>query len=182
MNFRFQHFSFQYFVCNFRFLLSRFLLLPLKLFADPVAWFWFALLVTGLVLLRRHRRKLDWLLLGVVLLTSLLEALGLPGRLLAGLERPYLMETSPTGPADAVIVLGGYAQLSPNLRWTPFFRPRSAENKRDFCGLLSLLFLLVCRSFRVSKPFRKERTNRAEHCPSSLSVFLGFPILPPQAV
>jgi hypothetical protein len=59
---------------------------------------------------------------------------------------------------------------------------RPAENKRDFCGLLSLLFLFVCRSFRVSKPFRKERTSRAEHCPSSLSVFLGFPTLPPQAV
>ena len=68
------------------------------------------------------------------------------------------------------------------LRRTPSFRPRSTENKRDFYGLLSLLFLVVCRSFRVSKPFRKERTSHAMHCPSSLSVFLGFPILPPQAV
>ncbi|MGP8200052.1 MAG: hypothetical protein ACLQU4_11185, partial [Limisphaerales bacterium] len=42
-----------------------------------------------------------------------------------------------------------------SLRRTPSFRPRSTENKRDFYGLLSLLFLVVCRSFRVSKPFRK---------------------------
>ncbi|MGP8199883.1 MAG: hypothetical protein ACLQU4_10315, partial [Limisphaerales bacterium] len=41
------------------------------------------------------------------------------------------------------------------MRRTPSFRPRSTENKRDFYGLLSLLFLVVCRSFRVSKPFRK---------------------------
>src|SRR5208282_2756406 len=62
-----------------------------------------------------------------------------------------------------------------SVRRTPTFRPRSTENKRDFCGLLSLLVLFVCRSFRVSKPLRKERTSHAEHCPSSLSVFLGFP-------
>jgi uncharacterized SAM-binding protein YcdF (DUF218 family) len=87
----------------------------LKLFADPVAWFWFALLATALVLLGRHRRKLGLLFLGIVLLTSLLEALRFPDWLMAGLERPYLRtETSLTGPADAVIVLGGYAQPSHN--------------------------------------------------------------------
>ena len=63
------------------------------------------------------------------------------------------------------------------LRWTPSFRPRSAENKMDSAGLLSFIVLFVCRSFCASKPFRKERTSRAWHCPSSLSVFLGFPIL-----
>jgi hypothetical protein len=51
----------------------------------------------------------------------------------------------------------------------------------DFAGLLSFVFLFVFRSFRASKPFGKERTSRAWHCPSSLSV-LGFPTLPPQAV
>jgi hypothetical protein len=35
------------------------------------------------------------------------------------------------------------------LRWTPSFRPRSAENKRDFCGLLSIPVLFDCRSFFV---------------------------------
>jgi hypothetical protein len=68
------------------------------------------------------------------------------------------------------------------LRWTPSFRPRSAEDKIDFGGLLSFVCLFVCYSFRASKPLRKERTSRARHRPSSLSVFLGFPILPPQAV
>ena len=87
----------------------------LKLFADPVSWLWFALFATGLFSLRRHRLKLGWLLLVLVLLTSLLEALRLPERLVAGLERPYLqLETLPTGSADAVIVLGGYAQPAPN--------------------------------------------------------------------
>ncbi len=69
-----------------------------------------------------------------------------------------------------------------DLRWTPSFRPRSAENKIDSGGPLSFVFLFVCCSFRASKPFRKERTSRAWHRPSSLSVFLGFPTLPPQAV
>src|SRR5208283_1207071 len=68
------------------------------------------------------------------------------------------------------------------MRWTPSFRPRSTENKRDSCRMLSLLVVIDCCSFRVSKPFRKERTSDAEHCPSSLSVFLGFSTLPPQAV
>ena len=68
------------------------------------------------------------------------------------------------------------------LRWTPSFRPRSAEHKIDSGGLLSFLFLFDCYSFRASKPFGKERTSRAWHRPSSLSVFLGFPTLPPQAV
>ena len=69
-----------------------------------------------------------------------------------------------------------------SVRWTPFFRPRSAENKMAFRGLLSFLFLFVCRSFRASKPFGKERTSHAWHRPSSLSLFLGFSTLPPQAV
>ncbi len=41
------------------------------------------------------------------------------------------------------------------LRWTPSFRPRSAENKIDSGGPLSFVFLFVCCSFRASKPFRK---------------------------
>ena len=56
------------------------------------------------------------------------------------------------------------------LRWTPSFRPLSAENKMDSRGLLSWLFLFVCRSFCALKPFGKERTSRAWHCPSSLSL------------
>ncbi len=35
------------------------------------------------------------------------------------------------------------AEQAGNVRWTPSFRPRIAENKRDFGGLLSLLFVLV---------------------------------------
>jgi len=68
------------------------------------------------------------------------------------------------------------------LRWTPSFRPVSAENKMDSRGLLSWLLLFVCRSLCASKPFGKERTSRAWHCPSSLSVLIGFQYLPPQAV
>jgi len=68
------------------------------------------------------------------------------------------------------------------LRRTPFFRPRSAENKMDFRGLLSLLFVFDYLSFRASKPFGKERTSHAWHRPSSLSLFLGSLYLPPQAV
>jgi len=68
------------------------------------------------------------------------------------------------------------------MRWTPSFRPLSAENKMDSRGLLSWLFLFVCRSFCALKPFGKERTSRAWHCPSSLSLLIGFQYLPPQAV
>ena len=67
-------------------------------------------------------------------------------------------------------------------KWTPSFRPLSAENKMDSVGLLSFVFLFVSRSFCALKPFGKERTSRVLNCPSSLSLFLGFPTLPPQAV
>ena len=52
----------------------------------------------------------------------------------------------------------------------------------DSRGLLSGLFLVVCRSLCALKPLGKERTSRAWHCPSSLSRFFGFQYLPPQAV
>jgi uncharacterized SAM-binding protein YcdF (DUF218 family) len=87
----------------------------LKFFADPIAWFWFALLAAALILLLGHRRKLGWLLLGIVLLASLSEALRFSDWLIVDLERPYLRkEVSPPVPADAVIVLGGYAHPSTN--------------------------------------------------------------------
>src|SRR5258706_6499990 len=79
-------------------------------------------------------------------------------------------------------------------RWTPKIGPQSAENKIGSLGLLSFVFLFVCRSlcalkllrfvFRslcTLKLLRKERTSRAWHCPSSPFVFLGFPTLPPQS-
>ena len=68
------------------------------------------------------------------------------------------------------------------LRWTPSFRPLSAENKMGSRGLLPRLLLFVCRSFCALKPFGNERTSRAWHCPSSPSVFFGFQYLPPQSV
>jgi hypothetical protein len=46
------------------------------------------------------------------------------------------------------------------LRWTPSFRPLSAENKMDSRGLLSALVLFVGRSRCALKPFGKERTSR----------------------
>jgi hypothetical protein len=67
-------------------------------------------------------------------------------------------------------------------KWTPSFRPLGAESKMDFAGLLSFVFLSVCRSLCALKPFGKERTSGVLHSPSSLSLFLGFPTLPPQAV
>ncbi len=69
-----------------------------------------------------------------------------------------------------------------DLRWTPSFRPLSAENKMDSPGLLSALFLFVCRSLCAPNPFGKERTSCTGHCPSSLSLLFGFQFLPPQAV
>ena len=71
--------------------------------------------------------------------------------------------------------------LGQAMRWTPTFRPRTAENMMDSCDLLSLLFVFDYSSFRASKPFGKERTSRAWHRPSFLSLFLGFPTLPPTA-
>jgi len=68
------------------------------------------------------------------------------------------------------------------LRWTPTFRPLSAENKMDSRGLLSWLLLFVCRSLCALSSFGKERTSRARHHPSSLSRLLGSPYLPPKAV
>ena len=68
------------------------------------------------------------------------------------------------------------------MRRTPFFRPLSAENKMDSPGLLSSLFLFVCRTRCALNPFGKERTSRAWHRPSSLSLSFGFQYLPPQAV
>jgi hypothetical protein len=44
------------------------------------------------------------------------------------------------------------------------------------------LFLFVCRSFCALKPFGKERASRAWHCPSSLSLLIGFQTLPPPTV
>src|SRR5208282_5393315 len=85
--------------------------------------------------------------------------------------------------------LAGFVNAHPALRltyfsvrWTPSFRPLSAENKMDSRGLLSSLLLFVGRSLCALKPFGKERTSRAWHCPSSLSVLIGFQYLPPQAV
>ena len=69
-----------------------------------------------------------------------------------------------------------------SLRWTPSFRPLSAENKMGFRGLLSSLLLFVGCSLCALNPFGKERTSRAWHCSSSLSLFFGFQYLPPQAV
>jgi len=72
--------------------------------------------------------------------------------------------------------------LPPAMRRTRFFRPLSAENKMDSCGLLSSFLLFVCRSLCALKPIGKERTSRTPCCPSSLSVLIGFQYLPPQAV
>ncbi len=72
--------------------------------------------------------------------------------------------------------------LDERVRWTPSFRPLSAENKMDSPSLLSSLFLFVCRSRCALNPFGKERTSRAGHRPSSLSLLMGFQYLPPQAV
>ena len=54
-------------------------------------------------------------------------------------------------------------------RWTPTFRPLSAEVKKDFPSLLASVFVCVV-SVCASKNFREERTSRDSHCPSSLPV------------
>ena len=73
-------------------------------------------------------------------------------------------------------------RLPDSVRWTPTFRPLSAENKMDSRGPLSSLLLFVSRSLCASNPFGKERTSRAWHYPPSLSRLLGFQYLPPKAV
>ena len=54
------------------------------------------------------------------------------------------------------------------MRWTPSFRPLSAENKMDSCGLLSWLLLFVCRSLCALTPLEKrERAVRGTARPPS---------------
>lgn len=76
-----------------------------------------------------------------------------------------------------IILLDPYIPDSVNtviLKWTPSFRPQSAENKMDSRGLLSWLLLFACCSLCALKPLGKERTSRAWQCPSSLSLLMGF--------
>ena len=82
---------------------------------------------------------------------------------------------------DDDLGMGEYVKVY-NQRWPPSFGPLSAENKMDSQGLLSGLLLCFCRCLCALNPFGKERTSRAWHCPSSLSLLFGFQFLPPQAV
>ncbi len=82
-------------------------------FIDPVALFWFLLVLLGLVFLFKRRRLCGLVLLTLCAAWWFLEVTALPGRLLAGLERPYLGTGHPPA-ADAIIVLGGGAAASSN--------------------------------------------------------------------
>ncbi len=80
----------------------------MKLVADPVAWTWFALLGSALFCFMRRRRRRAWWLLAIALAGSVFQAAEVPGRLIAGMERPFLPPApGQIAPADAVIVLGG---------------------------------------------------------------------------
>ncbi len=86
----------------------------MKLCADPICWLWFALVVSGICLLRRRCRKSGFVLLALALLGSGVETFKIPARLLASLERPYLASASPLpSSSDVVLVLGGYGQDFP---------------------------------------------------------------------
>ena len=87
----------------------------MKVLADPAALLWFGLCGMLCVLLARRHWRCACIVLGCVLAGCAGEAVRLPGRLLAGLERPYLRQTrAPIEPADAVVVLGGYVRSSSN--------------------------------------------------------------------
>jgi uncharacterized SAM-binding protein YcdF (DUF218 family) len=85
-------------------------------FIDIGAWLWLGLLALGFLLLRRRARLagLSLLLLGFA--WWVLERTGLPARLLAGLEEPYLGRSATVmpPPADAIVVLGGWGVASTN--------------------------------------------------------------------
>jgi uncharacterized SAM-binding protein YcdF (DUF218 family) len=84
----------------------------MKILADPLAWAWFGLLFGSAVSFIRRCRKRGSILLGIALISSLVQMIDVPGRLLAALERPYVTAPRQALPAaDAVVVLGGYLQV-----------------------------------------------------------------------
>lgn len=88
----------------------------MKIFADPLAWAWFALLAASVLLFVRRRRRFAAALLGLAFLASLFQAANVPARLLAGLEAPYARGPSASQDApsaSAVVVLGGYVRSLP---------------------------------------------------------------------
>jgi uncharacterized SAM-binding protein YcdF (DUF218 family) len=78
---------------------------------DPAALLWLLLLLGGLGLLAKRHWKCAVLPLSLCAVWWLAEVTGVPGRLLASLEKPYLGAEIPVA-ADAVIVLGGGASFS----------------------------------------------------------------------
>ncbi len=89
-----------------------------KEFFDPCAWVWFGLLAAAAWNFRRRARKAAWLLAGLAVLLSLVEALRVPERLLAGKERSYWLAPDPAANpqafagAQAVVMCGGVLNVS----------------------------------------------------------------------
>jgi uncharacterized SAM-binding protein YcdF (DUF218 family) len=87
----------------------------MKFLADPVAWVWIGLLLGAAACFAKRRWQPAIFLLCLVIIGSVSATLNLPARLLAGLERPYLvrfplnLETT-----DAVVVPGGNLDAFPN--------------------------------------------------------------------
>lgn len=81
---------------------------------DAVTLAWLALVVSGAVLLIRRRRRPGFILLGVALAAMLIEASGIPARLLARLERPWLAPPTIAAepPLQAIVVCGGGETVS----------------------------------------------------------------------
>ncbi len=89
----------------------------MKFLADPLFWLWLAVIAAAGCLAFKRRRILAGALLGCALATSACEFLQVPARLLASLERPYLLPQDGAAKipaADAVIVLGGYLERFPH--------------------------------------------------------------------
>ena len=83
----------------------------MKFLMDPMVWGWGLLWLGAAYAFYRHRRKGGWILLGLAVGLSALQLANVPARLLAGLEHPYLVGSAKSiEPAEAVVVLGGYAQ------------------------------------------------------------------------
>ncbi len=80
-------------------------LLPLL---EPVGFLWLALIVIAALLFWRRRRALAGAVFAAALVLTIVGSTGLPGAMLASLERPFAgRKIADILPCDAVVMLGG---------------------------------------------------------------------------
>ena len=89
------------------------LLRHLLLLIEPIGFLWACLLVLTIALVRRRLWRLAALSAFVVLAITLIGSTGLPGAMLASLERPYAgVKIDALPVCDAVVMLGGGTEPS----------------------------------------------------------------------